>query len=105
MIINCCNFSGGRDVIVGNFMTMIANRLHTADRVLVEIYLEGKEVGSYEGTGFHNVEQAVQDAVRRSGRAVEDIEDYVFRVTDLSDGTSARYRINAGGNLKLIVEE
>lgn len=86
-------------------MTMIANRLHTADRVLVEIYLEGKEVGSYEGTGFHNVEQAVQDAVRRSGRAGEDIEDYVFRVTDLSDGTSARYRINAGGNLKLIVEE
>lgn len=68
------------------------------------IYLEGKEVGSYEGSGFHNVEQAVQDAVRRSGRSVKNIEDYVFRVTDLSDGTSARYRINAGGNLKLIVE-
>lgn len=83
---------------------MIANRLHAADRVQVEIYLEGKEVGSYEGTGFHNVEQAVQDAVRRSGRSVKNIEDYVFRVTDLSDGTSARYRINAGGNLKLIVE-
>lgn len=83
---------------------MIANRLHAADRVQVEIYLEGKEVGSYEGTGFHNVEQAVQDAVRRSGRSVKNIEDYVFRVTDLSDRTSARYRINAGGNLKLIVE-
>lgn len=83
---------------------MIVNRLHAADRVQVEIYLEGKEVGSYEGTGFHNVEQAVQDAVRRSGRSVENIEDYVFRVTDLSDRTSARYRINAGGNLKLIVE-
>ena len=83
---------------------MIVNRLHAADRVQVEIYLEGKEVGSYEGTGFHNVEQAVQDAVRRSGRSVKNIEDYVFRVTDLSDGTSARYRINAGGNLKLIVE-
>ena len=83
---------------------MIVNRLHAADRVLVEIYLEGKEVGSYEGSGFHNVEQAVQDAVRRSGRSVENIEDYVFRVTDLSDRTSARYRINAGGNLKLIVE-
>ena len=81
---------------------MIANRLHAADRVLVEIYLEGKEVGSYEGSGFHNVEQAVQDAVRRSGRSVKNIEDYVFRVTDLSDRTSARYRINAGGNLKLI---
>lgn len=49
--------------------------------------------------------QAVQDAVRRFGGAGEDIEDYVFRVMDLSDGTSARYRINAGGNLKLIVEE
>ena len=83
---------------------MIVNRLHAADRVQVEIYLEGKEVGSYEGSGFHNVEQAVQDAVRRSGRSVENIEDYVFRVTDLSDRTSARYRINAGGNLKLIVE-
>lgn len=34
-----------------------------------------------------------------------DIEDYVFRVTNLADNSSARYRINAGGNAKIIPEE
>ena len=33
------------------------------------------------------------------------IEDYVFRVSDLATGTSARYRVNAGGNLKILPEE
>lgn len=51
------------------------------------------------------MEQAVGNAFDNSGRADKDIEDYVFRVTNLADHTSARYRVNAGGNVKLIPEE
>jgi len=86
-------------------MNMTANRLHPVDKVLVELYLEGKETGRYEGTGFHTVEDAVGNAYEASGNKDIDIEDYVFRVTNLTDNTSSRYRINAGGNVKLIVEK
>lgn len=37
--------------------------------------------------------------------APKNIEDYVFRVTDLSDNTSARYRVDAGDKVRLISEE
>lgn len=84
---------------------MIANRIHPVDNVLVELYLDGKKVDTYEGSGFHTVEQAVSNAFDNSGRADTNIEDYVFRVTNLADHTSARYRVNAGGNVKLIPEE
>lgn len=84
---------------------MNANRIRPTDNVLVEIFLDGKEVDTYEGTGFHTVEQAVSNAFDNPGRADTNIEDYVFRVTNLADHTSARYRINAGGNVKLIPEE
>lgn len=84
---------------------MSVNRLHPDDNVLVNLYLDGKEVDSYEGSGFHTVEQAVRTAYDESKRVNMDIEYYVFRVTDLADNTSARYRINAGGNVKLIPEE
>lgn len=84
---------------------MTANRLHPDDRVLVEIYSEGMKVDAYEGTGFHSIDRAVRLAYDNSQRATMDIEDYVFRVTDLSDHTSARYRVNAGGNVKVIPEE
>lgn len=84
---------------------MTANRIHRTDNVLVELYFDGKKVDTYEGSGFHNVEQAVSKAFDESERANMNIEDYVFRVTDLADNTSARYRVNAGGNVKLIPEE
>lgn len=84
---------------------MNANRIRPTDNVLVEIYLDGKEVDAYEGSGFHTVEQAVGNAFDNSERSDKDIEDYVFRVTNLADHTSARYRVNAGGNVKLIPEE
>ena len=84
---------------------MTANRLHPSDNVLVELYLEGNKVDSYEGSGFHNIEQAVEKALHSIKSAKKDVEDYVFRVTDLADNTSARYRVNAGGNLKLIPDE
>ena len=74
----------------------------------MEIYFDGKQVNSYESTGFHTVEQAVEtafDSFVDSNSAEKNIEDYVFRVTNLADNTSARYRVNAGGNVKLIPEE
>lgn len=74
---------------------MNANRIRPTDKVLVEIYLDGKKVDTYEGSGFHAVEQAVGNAFDNSERADKDIEDYVFRVTNLADHTSARYRVNA----------
>lgn len=88
-----------------NFNIMNANRIRPTDKVLVELYLDGKKVDTYEGTGFHTVEQAVGNAFDNPERADTNIEDYVFRVTNLADHTSARYRVNAGGNVKLIPEE
>lgn len=84
---------------------MEANRIHIEDKVLVEIYADGRKVDSYEGSGFHDVAQAIQQAYESSEHTGLNIEDYVFRVSNPSDHTSARYRINAGGNVKLIPEE
>ncbi len=84
---------------------MAANRIRPTDDVLVELYFEGKKVDTYESSGFHTVDEAVRSAYESSKREYVNIEDYVFRVTNLAEHTSARYRVNAGGNLKLIPEE
>lgn len=84
---------------------MKVNRIHPTDEVAVDIYLDGKKVDSYKGSGIHTVEQAIQNAYDSSQRTNMDIEDYVLRVTNLADNSSARYRINAGGNAKIIPEE
>ena len=84
---------------------MAVNRIRPIDDVLVELYLEGKKVDSYEGSGFHTIDEAVRSAYESSKREYVNIEDYVFRVTNLAEHTSARYRVKAGGNLKLIPEE
>lgn len=83
---------------------MAVNRIRPIDDVLVELYLEGKRVDTYEGSGFHTIDEAVRSAYESSKREYVNIEDYVFRVTNLAEHTSARYRVNAGGNLKLIPE-
>lgn len=84
---------------------MAVNRIRPIDDVLVELYLEGKKVDTYEGSGFHTIDEAVRSAYESSKREYVNIEDYVFRVTNLTEHTSDRYRVNAGGNLKLIPEE
>lgn len=48
---------------------------------------------------------AINAAIENSPQADRSPEDYVYRVTDNTDGTSARYRINAGGNVKILPEE
>lgn len=84
---------------------MAVNRIRPIDDVFVELYLEGKKVDTYEGSGFHTIDEAVRSAYESSKREYVNIEDYVFRVTNPAEHTSARYRVNAGGNLKLIPEE
>lgn len=81
------------------------NRLKTSDRVTVEIYDEGTKIATFEGSGFHSVTVAINAAIENSPQADRSPEDYVYRVTDNTDGTSARYRINAGGNVKILPEE
>lgn len=84
---------------------MTANRIHLSDDVLVELYFDEKKIDTYQGSGFHTVEEAIRNAYDGSGRTNMNIEDYVFRVIDLADNTSVRYRVNAGGNVRIIPEE
>ena len=65
---------------------MTHNAIHPQDEIKIEMYLEGQNVYTYQGTD-------------RSA------EDYVFTVTNLTNGTSARYRINAGHHEVILPEE
>lgn len=84
---------------------METNRIHPIDDVLVEIYDGAHRVGAIQRSGFHNVTEAVESAYRRSRATHDPIEDYVWRVTNLTTSTSARYRVNAGGHLRIIPDE
>ena len=83
---------------------MIANRIYPVDNVLVQLYLDGKETATYQGDSLRNVEEAIRSAYQAT-EAPKNIEDYVFRVTDLTANTSARYRVDAGGKVRLIPDE
>ncbi len=81
------------------------NRIRPIDDVRVEIYELGHKVGAIQRSGFHNVTEAIEAAYLGSRFDLNPIEDYVWRVTNLSTGTSGRYRVNAGGNVKILPEE
>lgn len=83
---------------------MTENRIRPINDVLIEIYEDGKKVDTYQGSGYHTLDEAVQTAYEASDRTHLPIEDYAFRVTNLENKTAARYRINAGGNLKILPE-
>ncbi len=84
---------------------METNRINPIDDVRVEIYEGQYKVGAIMRSGFHNVTEAVESAYESSRATHNPIEDYVWRVTNLSTGTSARYRIDAGGHLRILPEE
>ena len=84
---------------------METNRIHPIDDVMIEIYEEGHRVGAIQRSGFNNVSEAVEAAYEGSRATHNPIEDYVWKVTNLSTGTSARYRVNAGGHLRILPEE
>lgn len=80
---------------------MDTNRLRTDNKVEVLLEHADGRKERYEGTGFHNIEQAIQAAAEALG--VDDYDTDVFRVTDRTTGVTSSYRINAHGHIKLIV--
>ena len=77
--------------------------LRPADQVTVTIL--GPDDGRlYQSTntGYHNIDEAIRAAVDNASLEVNP-EDCVFEISNLATGVSHRYRINAHGNLKLIV--
>lgn len=87
-----------------NSMTMKENRLHLTDSVKVVVAL-GSETYTYYGSGFGTLDKAIRAAHKASPFARMNIEDCVFTVDDITEGTSARYRVNAGDNVRILPEE
>lgn len=81
---------------------MDTNRIRTNQLVKVEVTDDdGRTVATHLCDTVNTITQAIQQtvaAVNLPGPAV----DYVYRVTDLSTGVSERYRINAGGHVRLL---
>ena len=63
---------------------------------------DGTRLYENTGTGYHSLETAINDAISHARMDVSP-EDCVFEVSNAKSGVSHRYRINAHGNLKLIV--
>lgn len=80
---------------------METNRLRTEDKVEVMLVHSDGRKEKYEGTGFHNIEQAIHAAAEALN--VDDYDTDVFKVTDRTTGVTSSYRINAHGHVKLIV--
>lgn len=80
------------------------NRVRPDDKVRVEIEnVNGDVVSTYKGTGFSKVEEAIDAAYEYNSGLLGPMVDYVYSVNDSTTGVCHRYRINAGGNAKLIV--
>lgn len=77
--------------------------LRTEDQVRVTIFnAEGERVSQYTNSGFRSIEVAIKAALSQDDSGVNP-EDCVYEVTNLTTDVSHRYRLNAHGNLKLIV--
>lgn len=63
---------------------------------------DGSRLYQTDGTGFHSIESAIRSALDSANLEVNP-EDCVFEVDNRTTGVAHRYRINAHGNLKLIV--
>lgn len=63
---------------------------------------DGGELYKTTGSGFHSIEAAISQTLA-SAQLTVNPEDCVFEVDNETTGVSHRYRINAHGNLKLIV--
>lgn len=73
------------------------------DQVTVSIFgPDGSRIYSATQSGLHSIEAAVKEALSNAGLQINP-EDCVFEVTNLTAGVSHRYRLNAHGNIKLIV--
>lgn len=85
-----------------NNTIMDSNRIRHDQLVKVEVTDDnGRTVATHLCDTVNTITQAIQQtiaAVALPGPAV----DYVYRVTDLSTGVSERYRLNAGGHVRLL---
>ena len=63
---------------------------------------DGSQLYQSTHTGYHSIEQAISEATAQAALGVNPA-DCVFEVTNNTTGASHRYRLNAHGNLKLIV--
>ncbi|MCH5214162.1 MAG: hypothetical protein J1E97_03140 [Muribaculaceae bacterium] len=80
-----------------------ADFLREGNEVKVTVYgPEGSNLYESTGNGYHNIQAAIDDTLQKAGLNVNP-EDCAFEVSNLTIGVSHRYRINAHGNLKLIV--
>lgn len=73
------------------------------DQVTVAIY-DSNNMRLYQasGEGFHNLRQALEQAISHINHDINP-EDCTFEVTNHRTGVVHRYRLNAHGNIKLIV--
>lgn len=77
--------------------------LKTDNEVTVTIFgPDDSRLYQSTGTGFHSIEAAISQALANASLEANP-EDCVFEVTNRTTGVSHRYRLNAHGNLKLIV--
>ena len=80
-----------------------ADFLKLDNQVKVTVYgPEGSNLYESTGTGYHNIQTAIDATLQQAGLNVNP-EECVFEVSNLTTGVSHRYRINAHGHLKLIV--
>lgn len=80
-----------------------SDALKPAEEVTVTIFApDESRLYQSTNTGYHSIEAAINDALANAGLQINP-EDCVFEVSNLTTGVSHRYRINAHGNLKLIV--
>ena len=77
--------------------------LRTDNEVSVTVYgPDGATLYQATSAGFHSIESAIEAAIANAALSVNP-EDCVFEVANKTTGVTHRYRINAHGNLKLIV--
>lgn len=78
-------------------------RIHPEDEVKVIVLNDVDAiVHTYDMKGFNSVGEAVRTAFEDYNRPT-DIRDYTFRINNITTGATALYRVNAHGNLHLIV--
>lgn len=77
--------------------------LKPADRVTVTIFgPDGDTLFESTGTGYHSLESAINSSLAAANLNINP-KECVFDVTNHKTEVSHRYRLNAHGNLKLIV--
>lgn len=80
-----------------------ADYLKPEDQVKVTVSgPDGSKLYEATNTGYHSIESAIRETWDNANRDINP-EDCVFKVDNLTTGVSHEYRINAHGNLKLIV--